>query len=204
MLKKRIIKLQKIDGEDFLNKNPFKIFGSDIHKYKLNTCLSEQEIINFEQKNHIQLPFDYRNFLNNIGNGGVGPAYGLYKLKDWNLGYEIELNDFLKTDFPHNEKWNIAFSEEDENYTKTAEFQNWEIEYYSEKHIAGSIKVCHYGCAIYCHLVVSGPEKGNIWFDDRASNHGIYPLSSESKERYSFSEWYNEWLSESMKKLKDL
>ena len=203
--KEQIVKLKKIDGNGFFKKNPFKLFGSEKHKYEFNNCLNEQEILKFEQTNQIELPTDYRNYLKNIGNGGVGPAYGLYKLENWNLELDIEIENFLKTDFPHKKKWNLTCNgnEEDENYTESEEFQNWELEYFSEKYITGSIRICHYGCAIYCILVVSGKEKGNIWFDDRASDNGIYPLSTETKERYNFSEWYSEWINDSLKKLNE-
>ena len=82
------------------------------------------------------------------------------------------------------------------------EFECWEQDYYNEKHVFGSIRVCHYGCAIYYFLVVSGVEKGNIWVDDRANDQGIYPLSTENNNRYNFTEWFNEWLNQSLIKLK--
>ena len=202
--KEHIIKLRKIDGNRIFKKNPFKIFGSETHKYKLNNCLKESEIKEFENKHLIDLPIDYRNFIKTIGNGGTGPAYGLYKLEDWNLELDIENNIFLSTNFPHKEKWNKKYSgdENDLDYTESEEFINWELEYFSENHITGSIRICHYGCAIYYLLVVSGLEKGNIWIDDRANDEGIFPFSNETKKRYTFTEWYNEWLSESEKKLK--
>ena len=203
--KDKISELKKIDGNGFFKKNPYKLFGSENHKYLLNKCLSEFQIETFERINQIQLPSDYRDFLKNIGNGGIGPAYGLYRLEDWNLELDIENNNFLMKKFPYQEKWNSYFdiNEEIEDYTESEEFQNWELEYYSEKHIYGSIRICHYGCAIYYFLVVSGIEKGNIWVDDRANDAGIYPLSSENKTRYNFTEWYNKWLDESLRKLKE-
>lgn len=107
-------------------------------------------------------------------------------------------------DFPYQKKWNSDFdlNEEIEDYTEIEEFQNLELEYFSEEHIYGSIRICHYGCAIYYFLVVSGIEKGNIWVDSRANDGGIYPLSSENKSRYNFTEWFTEWLDESLRKLK--
>ncbi|WP_052483628.1 SMI1/KNR4 family protein [Flavobacterium sp. MEB061] len=202
--KEKILQLKKIDGNGFFKIKPFKLFGSKIHKYKLNNCLGEAEIEEFEKFHNIKLPTDYRNFIKHIGNGGVGPALGLYKLKDWNLELEIENDNFLKTKFPYTEKWNSDFNgnTEDEKFMDSEEFECWEQDYYNEKHVFGSIRVCHYGCAIYFFLVVSGVEKGNVWVDDRANDQGIYPLSTENNNRYNFTEWYNEWLDQSLIKLK--
>ena len=204
--KDQISKLKKIDGNRFFKSKPFKLFGSEEHKYKLNGCLNESEIAKFEKVNQIELPADYRSFIKNIGNGGVGPGYGLYKLENWNLDINIEMNNFLSTNFPYTEKWNSIYAgnTDIEYYTESEEFKNWEIEYFNEKHIAGSLRISHYGCAIYYILIVSGIEKGNVWIDDRASDGGIYPLSTEKKGRYNFNDWYNEWIYESLKKLKEI
>ena len=201
--KEHISKLKKIDGNGFFKKNPFQIFGSKEHKYELNNCLSEEKILDFEKTNQIELPLEYRNFIKNIGNGGVGPAYGVFKLEDWNFELDIENRNFLNENFPYTEKWNLTYAgnEDDNDYTESEEFKNWELECFNEKHIYGSIRICHYGCAIYYFLVVSGLEKGNVWIDARANDEGIYPLTTETKSRYNFVEWYNEWINESLKKL---
>jgi len=203
--KRQIDQLKKIDGSGFFKSKPFKLFGSIKHKYQLNKCLSEAEITEFEKFHKIELPTDYRNFIKNIGNGGVGPAYGVYKLENWNLELEIENSNFLNTKFPHVEKWNSAFdgSIEDEDYADSKEFESWEEGYFNKKYVFGSIRICHYGCAVYYILVVSGIEKGNIWIDDRANDEGIYPLSTKNKSRYNFTEWYNEWIYQSLVRLKE-
>jgi len=201
--KEQITKLKKIDGKGFFRKKSFQLFGSNEHKYELNTCLPEQEILDFEKTNQIKLPSEYRHFIKNIGNGGAGPAYGVFKLENWDFELDIENRNFLNENFPYTEKWNLTYpeNENDENYTESEEFQNWESEYFNEKHIYGSIRICHFGCAIYYFLVVSGTEKGNIWIDDRANDEGIYPLTTETKSRYNFAEWYNQWIIESLEKL---
>ena len=63
--------------------------------------------------------------------GGIGP--GLYKLEDWNKELDIEKKNFLNTDFPYTEKWNLNFTEsiDDEDFTETEGFQNWELEYFN-------------------------------------------------------------------------
>jgi hypothetical protein len=196
--------LKRYDGGSFFRSPTYKVFGATSHKYKFNPCLSENEIKRFEQKHIVDLPTDYRNFLLEIGNGGSGPAYGLLKITEWNIELDITKETFLSTPFPHSTRWNMErhFDMDDDNVYESQEFQDWEEEYYSNKHVTGSIRICHYGCAIYYLLVVNGTEKGNIWVDDRANDEGIYPaLSKKTGKQLSFIEWYNEWLDESLQQL---
>lgn len=203
-LKSKHDKLKKLDGGSFFKSGLYKTFGSDTHRYKFNPCLTTETLSNFEKSHSITLPPDYKSFLTEIGNGGSGPAYGLFALLDWNYELETEHNNFLSTDFPYTQKWNnkYALYTDDEDYTLTEEFQKWEQEYFSNKHITGSLRICHYGCAIYYLLVVTGTEAGNIWVDDRASDGGIYPaLSNITGQTLTFINWYDEWLNENLKKL---
>ncbi len=56
------------------------IFGASTHRYRLNLALSDRQLMKFERRHSIQLPSDYRNFLQYAGDGGAGPAYGLLRL----------------------------------------------------------------------------------------------------------------------------
>lgn len=197
-------KLKKLDGGGFFKTGTYRVFGSNHHKYKFNTCLTETSVQKFEKTLGVTLPADYRNFITQIGNGGSGPAYGLFPIADWNHDLEVEDHLFLATEFPHTDKWNAkpSFDTDQEDYTETEEFALWEDEYYSNKHVSGSMRICHYGCAIYYLLVVTGKEAGNIWVDDRASDYGIYPAQSKPNGgRLTFFEWYDEWLTESLEKI---
>ncbi|PGK52022.1 hypothetical protein CN918_29985 [Priestia megaterium] len=50
------------------------------YNLNLNLPLSEQDIRFYEKENQVTLPTEYRLFLTQIGNGGVGPFYGVYPL----------------------------------------------------------------------------------------------------------------------------
>lgn len=200
-LKKKHNRLKKLDGSGLFKSGKYKTFGSESHQYKFNSCLTEEALQSFEESFRATLPVEYRNFLRKVGNGGSGPAYGLLPLQDWKIELEINDKDFLSTDFPHFDKWNLAydFNTDDEDYTETEEFKNWEKEYFSNRHITGSLRICHYGCVIYYLLVVTGKETGHIWVDDRANDYGIYPAISKSTgTKMTFIEWYDEWLTESL------
>ena len=64
--------------------------------------------------------------------------------------------------------------------------------------IDGAFPVAHLGCAIRTWLVVSGPERGHVWLDDRASDNGFAPVRCGALERVDFGTWYRDWLDEAL------
>ncbi|MCU0425700.1 MAG: SMI1/KNR4 family protein [Candidatus Kapabacteria bacterium] len=58
-----------------------EIFGAKHHQYRINPCLTENEIAQFEQEYSLSLPEDYRTYLKFFGDGGVGPHYGVIPLR---------------------------------------------------------------------------------------------------------------------------
>jgi hypothetical protein len=43
-------------------------------------------------------------------------------------------------------------------------------------------------------LVVTGPQRGNVWKDGRAGTEGVYPMWVGDREGVSFADWYEGWL----------
>jgi SMI1 / KNR4 family (SUKH-1) len=187
----------------------FEVFGSESHQYKLNPCLKEAEIQEFESSFHVKLPNQFRKFVLEIGNGTAGPGYGFLGLNIDNL---MELksseSDFFAQAFCLQGEWNDLDLLNETNGSKAST-------YFDQKFIQGSIAIAEYGCGIQARLVITGEERGNIWIDDRTNEGGIYPLTShcaaffhddpemdtymyesveETKEALSFYEWYENWL----------
>ncbi|SCE20331.1 hypothetical protein GA0115234_106892 [Streptomyces sp. DvalAA-43] len=50
---------------------------------RLGAPLSEERVVAYEATHGVRLPRSYRTFLREIGNGGVGPDYGLLPLTRW-------------------------------------------------------------------------------------------------------------------------
>lgn len=191
----------------------FEIFGSPSHKYKFNTPLSIEALNSFEEQFEIQLPQDYKLFLSEIGNGGAGPFYGIHPLQR-DLGQFNPKNkfEFLKFDFPHSECWNWSekiFSTFDELRASEEEVIGdffdevfWE-QYCKDELTYGSIYIAEYGCALRFLLIVTGNERGKIWFDQRADCNGINPIIDKQGNKLDFSDWYVEWLDESIMEMKN-
>lgn len=184
-----------------LDKN-FTLFGSQKHRYKLNPTISLDKIHQFEQTYNVKLPIEYLEFVTTLGNGGIGPYYGLEPFE--NCLFD-DLDD-KRTDsllnpskpFLHTEPWNLKFSTtiDEEEYSK------FEEQYFDKEQMNGVIAICNFGCAVSLNLVVNGQEYGNIWTDDRGSDNGIYPsYELGNKEKVGFLDWYELWLNNSLKEI---
>lgn len=192
-IKRRIEILRKADPD-------FRIHGSNQHKYVLNTRLTESEILAFESEHSIRLPQQYRQFLLLVGNGGAGPGYGLERLgciynEDW--GRMTALIGQLNEVFPYDNKWNEPPI--DANLPVEQQYRVQD-EYWDSKQVNGAVPICHLGCNQRQMLIVKGSERGHVWFDDRADWCGLYPVRTDSKNRATFLEWYEEWLNNSLQK----
>ncbi|MCO1581122.1 SMI1/KNR4 family protein [Crossiella sp. SN42] len=145
----------------------FAEFGSRAHRYRLNRVLSVAKVTAFERRHGIALPADYRDFLLQVGNGGAGPHYGLYR-----LGTADSHDADLATPFPHTSQWRPAPDDED--------VDRW---------YDGTMEIAECGCAYYHRLVVTGPASGQVWQDLLPCDQGIVPEAG-------FRDWYLTWLAE--------
>lgn len=190
------------------------VFGADSHEYKLNPPLSAAAIRRFEKKHDCVLPLDYKRFLLEVGNGGAGPYYGLFKLGEMDapIGDDYQKwkeNDGLIGDlsipFPLTVAWNDLTGEPEYNEDNEEEYDQqvelFEQLYWRTGNVNGAIPICHLGCASRQWLVITGPEAGNVWCDDRADMRGLSPLTASGKMRVTFYEWYRGWLDEAIAKL---
>lgn len=158
----------------------FRRFGAARHRYRSRPVLSEGEIAAFETRHGVRLPEDYRTFLARFGDGGAGPYYGLIPLDGVGLGEYFGADrstpGLLATRFPHTTSpWN-PYDELGED------------EYLDQRWVAGTLIVCEFGCAAFHRLVVTGPARGQVWFDDRASDGGLTRVAD------GFAPWYEAWL----------
>jgi hypothetical protein len=185
----------------------FQLFGSYKHKYILNPPLPLEKIQAFEESNGVILPKEYVAFITTLGNGGVGPYYGLEPFENClfdDLDYK-RIDSLLNPSKPFllTEAWNLEFNptvdheENEAQYDK--EFSSYEETCYSKELMNGAIALCNFGCGINLYLIVNGLEYGYIWTDDRCNSNGIYPsIDLGNEDRLTFLNWYELWLDQSI------
>ncbi len=67
----------------------FRVFGADVHRYRMHAPISRQQVTDFEKGHGIVLPEAYASFLTSLGNGGpghfgaAGPCHGMYALGEF-------------------------------------------------------------------------------------------------------------------------
>lgn len=148
---------------------------------RLGPPLTEDAIAAVEVRCGCALPDGYRAFLRHVGNGGVGPpAYGLLPLGETpdNMSAAesqawIESRRVLRP-FPFTNPW--VWEDGDSSDEGTRE----QVE-------DGTLHLGTDGCAQYWLLVVSGPERGNVWM---LADVGI----THTVPKRDFLQWYEDWL----------
>lgn len=181
------------------------IFGASSHRYRFAPPLPETDLVTFERAHGFTLPDDFRLFLTTIGNGGAGPSYGV-------IGFRAgDAEDYTKYErlgapFPYADDYNpigILYGEDDTDDDDDDAADERRSAYWNAFSSDGVFYLCHHGCASRSLLVVAGPCRGEVWFDDSADDAGVGPAKSRTTgARHSFTSWYAEWLDTSFAKLR--
>jgi SMI1 / KNR4 family (SUKH-1) len=187
------------------------VFGASAHRYVLEPALTEQAIKRLEERHGVEFPEEYRVFLVRMGNGGAGPSYGVFPFGKWDgVGADLErwtrkkyVVSSLAESFSFTEAWSLP----DERLRPPDEFvsEEEEDEWCRQLDEAlspaeltrGWFPICHHGCALRTYLVVSGPERGHVWYDARAEEGPVRP-HVEKGQRLTFFDWYDRWLDRSL------
>lgn len=177
---KRIYSLLEQAGE---KDRALKRFGASRHKYKLAETASQKAIEAFEERHKISLPEEYRDFLMMAGNGGAGPYYGLYSLKEVE---QAAVDDFylLQAEpviYPHmsDEDWDRAADPEDKRESE---------ELYP---LAGVLPIGTQGCTYMIGLILHGAYRGQVvYFDIDLTGKPFFVREN------GFLAWYERWLRE--------
>jgi len=202
-IKEKIAQLKELDRN-------YTLFGSQTHRYIVNPTISLNQVREFEAAHNVTLPKGYVAFLTEIGNGGVGPFYGLEPIQGSlydDLDYKRD-GSLLNPSQPflHTKSWNLAFHPSVDEDQNEEQYENERVEfeekYFDKEQMNGVLAICNYGCGVSLNLVVNGQEYGNIWTDDRGSDNGIYPSQElGNKEKVGFLDWYELWLDNSIRKI---
>jgi hypothetical protein len=137
------------------------------------------------------------------------PGYGIAELAcrdgawtwlEW-AAYEPRAGSLLARPFPSDEeKATLAARRgrlQDEaaatGHAAVTAFRAAEDELYPAM-TAGAVQLSHEGCGYYTWLVVTGDERGTLWFDPWCSDSPLAPLGDPG--HVGFAEWYLAWLDE--------
>ncbi|GAB1641062.1 SMI1/KNR4 family protein [Krasilnikovia sp. MM14-A1259] len=195
---------------------PSGVFGGGSHGFVLEPPLTPAELTNVQEQLGIELPEEYQGFLRTVGRGGAGPAYGVFPLRrglDGRWGWNgdgaarTDLNT-LALPFPvHHPRAQDLDDHDDlfpneEDFATTEGFEDarsaWSDQrldlFWDDARTVGAICLCHHGCGWTQWLVVTGPERGNMWDDGRAEDCDLSPLTHPDGSRVTFGQWYLEWL----------
>ncbi|MEU1202889.1 hypothetical protein ABZ446_42705 [Streptomyces sp. NPDC005813] len=70
----------------------------------------------------------------------------------------------------------------------------WEALMWAPERTVGAVVIHHLGCALRQWLIISGPERGRIWSDDRVDAQDLTPLLDGDGQPVTFGRWYRDWL----------
>ena len=137
----RITDIRRIDRQHNL------VFGSDGHRYRIEKPIVESRLKQFECRNGVDLPVEYRTFLGSFGAGGAGPDYGIFAFS------EVESHD-VSTPFHITDS--TEWPEDDED-------PMW--------HLSGLLPISTSGCGVDWSIEINGPQPGTMWVDAGPGDH---------------------------------
>ena len=92
--REKIEKFKKLDDQKL-------VFGANTfgigHKYEVFPVVTDQEILAFEAKRQLELPLQYKTYLQTFGAGGAGPYYGIEDFREY-----VSAGNYEET-FPYTE-----------------------------------------------------------------------------------------------------
>ncbi|WP_328719807.1 SMI1/KNR4 family protein [Streptomyces sp. NBC_00247] len=162
--------------------------------------LSEEEVRAAEAELGITFPEGYREYLLRRSAGGrvkrlLHTPEGWRWEEDWRTNHAL-----LSTPFPHPDSYRAREDELDAREPRPEDFPDpgahraawarWDAEYevFQEHKTAGAVFIQDNGCGFSTLLVVTGPHRGTLWFDGRATCDRILPLDLDGGP-VLFPEW---------------
>lgn len=162
------------------------------HHYQPNPTVSLEEIDAVEQEHGIQLPEGLVYWLNQIGNGGVGPGGGFHN----SILPEKEAPGTLHGPFWKPRPWIV--NKASEQLCETMRDEEWEERFGDlegegrKSRDDGTFWITEMDLTYLAHLIVVGPERGKIVYLDW--DHDCPPMWPKGSA--AFLDWCENWFSE--------
>ncbi len=146
----------------------------------------EADVQLFEKKHQITLPEGFRDYLLHLANGGMGPNNGIYPLSTTHT-YEGIDQSWVDPEAYH------ALREND--------FSTPLGQTLIEASRKGTLYLCDRGGGFSTFLVITGPNRGQVWYDNTVTDEGFILVAED------FLSWYENWIDDNIrvtkKKIKD-
>lgn len=185
------VKLDRLAASD-RQCSVFGAGGRDGHGYRERPRLDAAHLEHLEKRHGIALPEELRAFLRSVHGGGPGPGYGLF------IGEPAPGTSRAAAPFPYDDRdaAELMVRRQTDRYAglplvddpSGSDDELWPPG-------PGFVSLSHHGCGSFDVIVVTGAERGRIWFCDmkwfpRRCAHGTK----------GFLDWYEDWLDESLVK----
>jgi len=149
------------------------------------TPLGWEAVHAFEKQQGIVLPEPYRTCVAEITDGAAGPPdYGMVKLGNLPERWAWPERDLTKP-FPLSEAW--IWEDDKRSYEELRPLLEAVYNH-------GSLVLGTDGCAMYWHLIVTGPHRGHVW---QVVDVGAQPFGAEfgyTTARSGFAGWVQHWV----------
>lgn len=154
--------------------------GEQGHGYREWPPMSEGGLATREAELGVAFPDELRAFLAAVHAGGPGPGY------DFGAGDFVTPQPQCRRPFPYGAddiaRWRAAQARGEHGGLPLEDEQPGDENLWPPG--SGFLLLTHHGCGTYDVIVVTGPERGRIWFCDMA----WYPREQ------GFLDWYEGWL----------
>ncbi|MFI8826832.1 SMI1/KNR4 family protein [Streptomyces sp. NPDC053431] len=156
--------------------------------------LTEADVREAESDLGITFPAEYREHLLRHGDGGNAFRPLWRSPRGWCWYGDADTNyDLLTEPFPHPDTYRAYEDELDEREPPREDAEAWEAwdaecGVLQEWKTAGAVHIREGGCGFGTLLVVTGPHRGEMWFDGRATCDRILPLRLGGRP-VSFADW---------------
>ncbi|WP_175288712.1 SMI1/KNR4 family protein [Flagellimonas eckloniae] len=165
-----------------------------------NLPILHENLQQFEEIYQIKFPMEYREFLLNVANGGIGPGNGIFPLERA-LQYSTNLHLPWLNPTKYNDLFKYYSSmDEGESFDKRMNLilnriESPELDLYNRRE-NGILYIADGGCGTNIFLVVSGTKRGQIWIDLNVTEEGYSFIADD------FLSWYEKWLDRKIKNIK--
>ena len=158
-----------------------KVHGANRHRYELGPRLSDAELRRWEARHETPLPGEYRAFLQALGNGGAGPAYGLRPLTE--------------DAAPAGGTFPLSRAQAEARAREPIDEEGNFLAPPYEGPPPAALWLCEHGCGEEDWLLVRGELSGGVWH----TGDSHFPWSDVTTGRlYGFLDWYECWLDEEL------